>query len=143
MRRILLVIFCSFIFILFFTLSLPNGSSPTAYLVRGNVFSEYFKEPVEKLVFVVYNGKSFSFTNYDELFVSIVYEEFEYKLEKDGLTTKDFMCVIHNHITPNNKFTVRDIRFFNYLKSKGFRGWFLLWSSFRQCVVASRDGRTE
>ena len=139
MRRTFVVIFCLFLAILLLALALPNGGSVPVYMTRGNTFSECFKEPVELLVFIAKNGNFYSLTNFDSTSVSIVYEELEYILEKDGLTTKDLMCVVHNHITPPDKFTMKDIRFYNFLRSKGFNGWFLLWSSSRRKITDWRD----
>ena len=139
MRRTFVVIFCLFIAILLLALVLPNGGSIPVYMTRGNTFSECFKEPVEILVFIAKNGNFYSLTNFDSSSVTIVYEELEYILEKDGLTTKDIMCVVHNHITPPDKFTKNDIRFHNFLRSKGFNGWFLLWSSSRRKITDWRD----
>lgn len=139
MNRTFIIVCGVFLAILLFALTLPDGGSIPVYMTRGNIFSECFKDPVEKLVFIAKNGKSYVFTNYEESSVIIIYDEFQYILEKDGLTTKDLMCVIHNHITPANKFTMKDIKFYNFLRSKGFDGWFLLWSSFRRCVTDWRD----
>lgn len=134
MRRLVLA-FCLMVAVLLLVLTLPDGGSIPVYMTRGNIFSECFKDPVEKLVFIAKNGNFYSLTNFDAYSVRIFYEELEYILEKDGLTTKDLICVIHNHITPSNKFSIEDIKVYNLLRSKGFNGWFLLWSSSRRCVT--------
>ena len=111
-----------------------NNSIPV-YMMRGNIFSECFKEPVEVIIFVANNGNFYRFTNFDSQSVTMTIDEFEYILEKDGLTIKDLTFVIHNHIEPPFKFTLPDKRFYSLLWHKGFRGLFLLWSSFHQKVV--------
>jgi len=113
----------------------PNIDSGHVYMAKGNLFTEFFKEPVEIIVFIANNGEFYKITNFMSNSVSMVYDEFEDVLAKDKLTTRDIIIVIHNHTGPPFKFTIRDKRFYAYLKHKGFDGLFLLWSDFHQKVT--------
>lgn len=128
MRRILIVVFCLLIAILLL-------AQTPVYLSRGNIFSECFKDPVEKLIFIARNGNFYALTNFHESSVAINYNEFKNRLKEEELEIKDIMCVIHNHTGNLTKFSPKDLQFYGVLKSEGFKGWFLLWSSFRQKVT--------
>lgn len=131
MKRILIIVFCLLI-------AVPLFAQTPVYLERGNIFAKYFTEPVEKLIFIAFNGDSYALSNYTESSVSVNYDEFKELLKKDGLEIKDIMCVIHNHTGTLMKFSPRDLRFYGILKSDGFKGLFLLWSSIRQRVTDFR-----
>ena len=113
----------------------PDVDPGQVYMTRGNLFAESFKEPVEIIVFIANNGEFYRITNFMSDSVSMVYDEFEDVLAKDELTTRDIIIVIHNHTGPPFKFSITDKRFYTYLKSRGFRGLFLLWSDFHQKVT--------
>jgi len=135
-RAISLLVFCLLVFS-----SLPGmdfTNSVPAYVTHGNIFSDFFKEPVEVLVFIAITGDSYAITNYAESFVSVNYDELKNLLRENGHQIKDMMCVIHNHTGTLMKFSPRDLRFYNILRADGFRGLFLLWSSLRQRVVDMR-----
>lgn len=128
MKRVLIIAFCLLVAILLL-------AQTPVYLSRGNIFSECFKDPVEKLIFIAYNGNSYVLTNFHKSSVAINYDEFKYLLERDGIEIEDIMCVIHNHTGNLTKFSSKDLQFYRILRSKGFKGWFLLWSSFRRKVT--------
>lgn len=121
-------------------LDVTVGVSIPIYMMRGNIFSECFKEPIETLILIAYNGNFYAFTNLRESSVTMIYEEFEYILEEDGLETKDLMCAIHNHTGNEPTFSIKDIQFYSFLRAEGFKGLFLLWSSPRQRVTDIRYG---
>ena len=134
-KALTLLVFC----VLFFS-SLPakgftEGCDVPVYMMRGNIFSQAFTEPVEVVIFIADNGNFYRFTNYMSDSVSLVMEEFEYILEKDGLTIENLIIVIHNHLIPPFKFSQKDKKFYSFLVSKGFKGLFLLWSSFHRKVM--------
>lgn len=122
------------VLVLLVVMAMPGtalDATPTApvYITEGNVFTDFFREPVEILVFIAFNGKSYSLTNFDSSSVAIDYDGLKARLKEDGIEIKDLMCAVHNHVGTRRKFTVRDIRFYNALKADGFKGLFLLWSS--------------
>ena len=133
MRRFLFP--CLLIALLLLVPTLSVESQTPVYLSRGNIFSEHFKDPVEKLIFIAYNGNSYVLTNFHESSVAINYDEFKFLLGRDKIEIEDIMCVIHNHTGNLVRFSNKDLQFYRILRSEGFKGWFLLWSSFRQKVT--------
>lgn len=136
MKRFIVIVFSLLIICPLFGVDFSN--STPVYIVHGNIFENLFKEPVEVLVFITVSGDFYALTNYKEFSVAMNYDEFKKLLKKDGYAIKDIICVIHNHTGTLMKFSPKDLQFYNVLKTDGFKGLFLLWSSLRQRVTDMR-----
>ena len=137
MKRFTVIVFSLLIICPLFGVDFSNAIP--VYITHGNIFADFFfKEPVEVLVFITIGGDYYVLTNYKESFVAINYDEFKNHMKQNGYTIKDVMCVIHNHTGTLMKFSSKDLRFYNTLRTDGFKGLFLLWSSWRQRVTDMR-----
>ncbi len=135
-RAISLLVFCLLIFSILLGMNFTN--SIPVYITHGNIFADFFKEPVEALVFIAITGDSYVITNYTEFSVTVNYDELKNLLRENGCQIKDVMCVIHNHTGPLMRFSPRDLHFYSILRADGFKGLFLLWSSPRHRVTDMR-----
>lgn len=134
-KRLIDIVWIGAIVLILLGLACGGHETLPLYISSGDLFASWFTEPIEKAIFIAYNGKHYAFTNQVEDFVVIPLEELTKALKKDGIEIKDLMCVIHNHVGSRPKFSLDDLRYYTYMRERGFNGWFLLWSSPRQRVT--------
>jgi hypothetical protein len=97
------------------------GEGPL-YIEKGNAWSSLGKDPVERVCVMFKNGDSYVLTQNEANHISF---PLDYFTEKEGKRISDVMCIIHNHLGLS-RFSRQDVIFYNFLKTKGFRGFFLL-----------------
>ena len=125
MRRLILlrIIGC----VLFISLMLFPANSLIHY-GEGNIFTGAFKEPIEVMYIVFYDGCLIKFTTYHENRIDMPYETFRGIIEKKERKIEDVAIAIHNHQPGETRhFTKGDLYFLGRMRGDGFKGSFCLW----------------
>jgi hypothetical protein len=100
--------------------------SQTLYISQGSIYSTFFKEPFETVVFIFPDGSFSSYSTHDDGKISASINTIVESLEKSGKRIVDCEKVVHNHFTPIG-FTEADKRTYGFLKAKGFHGVFAIY----------------
>jgi len=101
-----------------------NGD--TVYITESNIFNQCFKEPFERIVFVMKDGNAITYTTHHEPFVIMSYGWFRQALKKRDYQISDIIYCIHNHLC-SPKFSPRDKELYRWMKNDGFAGVFALY----------------
>lgn len=107
----------------------------------NNIFKECFKEIVETIIFVLWDGTVWGITTYNEGSVEVSYEVTRELLKNAGVEISDIAIVIHNHFA-RPTFSPRDLRTLECLKRDGFNGSFCLYIQSSGKVKYIRDKNT-
>ena len=102
------------------------NSGDSIYITEANIFRACFKEPFERLVFVMKDGNSFTYTTRDETSVRASYPYFRSSLKKKGYEISDIIYCIHNHLAVP-VFSEADKKFCRHMREDGFVGIFALY----------------
>ena len=102
------------------------NSGDAIYVTEANIFRACFKEPFERLVFVMKDGNSFTYTTHHETSVKASYPYFRSSLRKKGYKISDIIYCIHNHLTAP-VFSEADRKFCRHMRNDGFAGIFALY----------------
>jgi len=105
-------------------------------MAKGNLFDGVLKPPSELAFFLFKDGDFFVVTN--DLENSIFIPDTENFFRKQGKEIKDLILVYHNHNIPS-RFSKIDIRFYRYLKKRGFKGIFGIYYPFNKTVKILND----
>ena len=101
-------------------------SGDAIYITEANIFRACFKEPFERLVFVMKDGNSITYTTHHETSVRASYPYFRSSLRKKGYEISDIIYCIHNHLT-KPFFSEGDVNFCRHMRNDGFVGIFALY----------------
>lgn len=123
------------IFIILVLIILSQSLFSQIYVTKGLLFPDFFKEPFETAVFVLKDGRFYTFSSHHEHGIylygggSVIIEY----LKKEGINIEDVAIVIHNHLTPAS-FSPINHRFFHQLQQAGFKGFFAIYYPFSKKV---------
>jgi len=105
------------------------------YITKKNIFSNAFKEPIERRYVIMKDGEVYSFTNNLEnaIFASVGFMEEVFKA--DGYALSDAVLTIHNHFGYPRPSSA-DLGFLHELRVRGFTGYYLIYeTSLRKVFV--------
>ena len=104
----------------------PSSSGETIYITEGNIFRACFKEPFERIVFVMKDGNSLTYTTHHEHSIRVSFAYFRQSIKKKGYEIVDIIYCIHNHLI-SPRFSERDKTFCRHMRNDGFAGIFALY----------------
>jgi len=102
------------------------GNGDAIYVTEANIFRQCFKEPFERIVFVMKDGNSLTYTTHHEHSIRLSYAYFRQSIMKKGYKIVDIIYCIHNHLI-KPVFSQADINFYRYMRNDGFTGIFALY----------------
>lgn len=108
------------------------------YVTEANIFRACFKEPFERIVFVMKDGNAITYTTHHETFVGASYPFFRQSLKKRGYAVSDIIYCIHNHLTAPI-FSEADKNFCRHMRNDRFAGIFALYHQPMKKVIIHED----
>ena len=104
----------------------PSSGGDTIYVTEANIFRTCFKEPFERIVFLMRDGNSLTYTTHHEHSIRVNFAYFRQSIKKRGYETRDIIYCVHNHLI-SPRFSEADIRLYRYMRGDGFTGIFALY----------------
>ena len=98
----------------------------TVYVTEASIFRECFKEPFERIAFVMKDGNAITYTTHDEYCVATSYGRIRYSLKEKGYQISDVIFCIHNHLI-SPFFSKADKDFCRWMRNDGFTGIFAIY----------------
>jgi GTP-dependent phosphoenolpyruvate carboxykinase len=99
----------------------------TVYDAEKSILSQAFREPVETIYCVCYNGRIWSYTSLEEYRINITATDLNNAMKKNGMTLVDIAYVVHNHFGMT-RMSPGDKAFLQAMIARGFRGAFAIYS---------------
>ena len=137
MRKVFSLVFIPILVIIL--VSLGTGQELLRVYI-DNMYSDWFKDGLERCFIVMYNGTRFEFTSFEEKKIRGTIGQIEDLLEENGYTWKDAMLMIHNHFF-SPRFSMQDFKTYRDIKKRGFGGVFLVYVTSSGRVLTMRSER--
>jgi len=110
------------------------------YISTGNLYKGFFSEPCETALFIFRDGTFFTFTTQDRDRINAPPAQiYDYLVNKNKQSISDAVFIIHHHSAPA-LFSDGDKRFYQYMKDKGFHGYFIIYYTFSGKVRIWEEG---
>jgi len=109
--------------VLFALLLFMSPSGVNLYVSDWNIFTDVFTDPFESCVMVFNDGACVKFTTNDTDKIAIGVSVFEMLLGRADRTIDEVVIIMHNHFAKPT-FSDVDIKTYNFLKGRGFKGSF-------------------
>ena len=120
-------VFISFVFVgVWNSLTSSGGGNSTIYVTEGNIFRMCFNEPFERLVLLMKDGNSITYTTQHEYCVHVSFGYIRHSIKKRGYETSDIIFCIHNHLV-SPRFSQKDKDFCRHMRDDGFTGIFAIY----------------
>lgn len=116
---------CNFILLLMPLIILAEIAETKFNITMNSFYYYMFKDQIEHIYFIMIDGVILHNTSNYHHKVAIPFDFIE-QLKNKGYKVSDIIIVIHNHVTPS-RISEGDIKQWNWLRSKGFRGDFLIY----------------
>jgi len=124
-----------------YTSGVNNKKGDAVYVTASNIFKSCFKEPFERIVFVMKDGNAITYTTQDESHVRLSYGWFRQNLKRRGYAISDIIYCIHNHLK-NPFFSQADRSLCGYMRHDGFEGVFAIYHQpTKRIIIYKENGR--
>ena len=114
------------------------NSGDTIYVTEASIFRACFKEPFERIVFLMKDGNAITYTTHHEPFVIMNYGWFRQALKKRGYQISDVIYCIHNHLS-SPRFSPKDKDLYRWMKNDGFTGIFALYHQVTKEIIIYKE----